>query len=375
MSPTAVRAITPSEHQAFIDRRGDASFLQTPAWGDVKSEWQHESIGWIRDDETVGAALVLYRRLPKIGKALAYLPEGPLLDWSDPNLPEMLGAMTRHLRARGSFGIRMGPPVTSRTWTAETVKKAIADDTRRHLGDVPPDSRDEVGDAVVATLREAGWRAQAGNEGFSAGQPQFVFQVPLAGRDEHGVLAGMNQLWRRNIKKAVKSGVDVRVGSEADLPAFHALYVETAIRDHFTPRPLAYFQQMFTAMAGEDPDRIRLYLASHESDLVAAATSVRVGSHVWYSYGASSTAKREVRASNAVQWQMIRDAIASGATVYDLRGITGTLAADDPHIGLIQFKVGTGGNAVEYVGEWDLPLNRLLYKAFELYMTRRQDAR
>jgi hypothetical protein len=26
---------------------------------------------------------------------------------------------------------------------------------------------------------------------------------------------------------------------------------------------------------------------------------------------------------------------------------------------------------VEYLGEWDLPLNHLLYKAFDLYMKRR----
>jgi lipid II:glycine glycyltransferase (peptidoglycan interpeptide bridge formation enzyme) len=46
------------------------------------------------------------------------------------------------------------------------------------------------------------------------------------------------------------------------------------------------------------------------------------------------------------------------------------LEADDPHLGLIQFKVGTGGEAVEYLGEWDLP-QPLLYKAFDLYMKRR----
>ena len=147
--------------------------------------------------------------------------------------------------------------------------------------------------------------------------------------------------------------------------------METAERDHFTPRPLAYFETMFDALLAEDPDRIRLYLAHHEGDLVAATTWVRVGGHAWYSYGASSTAKREVRGSNAVQWRMMRDALAAGATVYDLRGITDALAADDPHLGLIQFKVGTGGEAVEYLGEWDLPLNPVLYKAFELYMKRR----
>ena len=78
-------------------------------------------------------------------------------------------------------------------------------------------------------------------------------------------------------------------------------------------------------MRAEDPDRIRLYLARHEGDLVAATTWVRVGTHAWYSYGASSTEKRDVRGSNAVQWAMIRDALAAGADVYDLRGITDTL--------------------------------------------------
>jgi vancomycin resistance protein VanK len=185
----------------------------------------------------------------------------------------------------------------------------------------------------------------------------------------------MNQQWRRNIKKAAKEGVVAgRVPAdevEGRLKEFHDLYVHTAERDHFTPRPLSYFQTMFRALGTEDPDRIALFTAEHEGDLVAATIWIRVGTHTWYSYGASSTEKREVRGSNAAQWQMIRDAIAAGAEVYDLRGITDTLTADDPHVGLIQFKVGTGGEAVEYAGEWDLPLNRLIYKAFELYLTRR----
>jgi vancomycin resistance protein VanK len=40
-------------------------------------------------------------------------------------------------------------------------------------------------------------------------------------------------------------------------------------------------------------------------------------------------------------------------------------------VGLVQFKAGTGGRAVEYAGEWDLPLSWPLYKAFELYLKHR----
>jgi lipid II:glycine glycyltransferase (peptidoglycan interpeptide bridge formation enzyme) len=385
-----VRTITAEEHLALIRSMsrpaagtpaGSASFLQTPAWAAVKPEWRAESIGWFARSSTgneniVGAALVLYRQLPKVKRYLAYLPEGPLIEWDTEDLGAWLDPMAAHLRQQHAFGIRIGPPVVTRRWSAAQIKEGIADDTVSSLTTLPPSDRSQVGARVVSQLREAGWRQQSVEGGFAAGQPQYNFQIPLVDADknprsEDDLLAGMNQQWRRNIKKATKLGVEVERGEPRDLEAFHELYVLTAGRDHFTPRPLSYFETMFSALGAEEPDRIRLYLARHEGDLVASTIWIRVGTHTWYSYGASSTEKRDVRGSNAIQWQMIRDSLAAGAHVYDLRGITATLDADDDHVGLIQFKVGTGGEAVEYAGEWDLPLNRAIYRAFDLYMKRR----
>jgi vancomycin resistance protein VanK len=366
-----VAEISAADHLEFLRGRGSASFLQTPAWAQVKSEWGSELLGWYDGDRLLGVGLVLLRQLPKVKRYLAYLPEGPVLDWDTDDLGTWLAPMTAHLKARGAFAVRMGPPVVLRRWDAAAVKAGIAEDAVHRLGDIPPAERTPTGARVVGALERLGWRKVAVEGGFSAGQPAYNFQVPLAGKSEDDVLKGMNQQWRRNIKKAAKEGVEVSRGSDNDLKAFHDLYAHTAERDHFTPRPLSYFQTMFDAMNAEEPDRITLWLGRHEGDLVAATISVRVGTHVWYSYGASSTEKREVRGSNAVQWAMIQDALAHGAEVYDLRGITDTLDSDDPHVGLIQFKVGTGGEAVEYAGEWDLPLNPLLYKGFELYLKRR----
>jgi lipid II:glycine glycyltransferase (peptidoglycan interpeptide bridge formation enzyme) len=377
-SPLTVRTITPEDHLGFIRGQRSASFLQTPSWGEVKNEWRRESIGWYDEHGSLqGVALVLYRRLPKLKRYLAYLPEGPVIDWHAEYLSDWLAPMTRHLAKQGAFGIRMGPPVVTARWTADAIKQGVADPMTGRLQQVPPSERNPAGARVVSQLRELGWRPQAVDGGFAAGQPQYNFQIPLrtsdgVARTEDDVLRGMNQLWRRNIKKAAKEGVVVTVGDpQHDLKLFHDLYQHTAERDHFTPRPLTYFETMFRALLKEEPDRIRLYLARHEGDLVASTIWVRVGAHTWYSYGASSTEKREVRGSNAIQWRMIQDAIAARADVYDLRGITDTLDPDDPHVGLIQFKVGTGGEAVEYAGEWDLPVSKALYKAFSLYMARR----
>ncbi|MEP6817162.1 MAG: peptidoglycan bridge formation glycyltransferase FemA/FemB family protein, partial [Marmoricola sp.] len=323
-----VRTITAAEHLAFLEKQRSASFLQTPAWAEVKPEWRPESIGWERAGEPgsdlVGAALVLYRQLPRIQRYLAYLPEGPLIDWDAGELAVWLAPMADHLKAKGAFGIRIGPPVVTRRWSAQQVKDGIADDAVRSLTELPPTERSAAGTRTISQLRDLGWQAQSVGGGFAAGQPQYNFQIPLRvststtgdvgeARTEEGVLKAMNQLWRRNIKKAAKAGVVVTSttmdgaasGILDPVETFHALYVETAERDHFTPRPLAYFRTMVHALGAEDPDRIRLYFAHHEGDLVASTIWIRVGTHTWYSYGASTTHKREVRGSNAIQWQMI----------------------------------------------------------------------
>jgi vancomycin resistance protein VanK len=368
-----VGPISAAEHLAFVQAQRSVSFLQTPAWGRVKTEWRSESLGWYDGRQLAGAGLILYRPVPRLERfTLAYLAEGPDIDWTG-ELSAWLDPLAAYLTAHGAFAIRLGPPVRTNTWSAAQVKEGIADPGVKRLTDMPSRQADPVGAHVTSQLLDAGWLPQSPEDGFGTGHPQFTFELPLAGRTEDDLLRGMNQLWRRNIKKAAKEGVEVTVGE--DLKAFHDLYVHTAERDHFTPRPLRYFETMFAAMGAEEPDRIRLYLARHQGDLVAATIMVRVGAHAWYSYGASSTEKREVRGSNACQWTMIRDSLSAGCDSYNLRGITPTLDADDPHVGLIQFKVGTGGQAVRYVGEWDLPLRPMVYRAFDLYMTRRESMR
>ncbi|MFT3888230.1 MAG: peptidoglycan bridge formation glycyltransferase FemA/FemB family protein [Arachnia sp.] len=371
-----VRPISAEDHLGFIAQRGAASFLQTPAWARVKPEWRGETVGFFDGPELTGVGLILHRQLPKLRRSLAYLPEGPVLDWGRDDAAEHLDALVAYAKSQRAFAVRIGPTLVHRRWSADTIKAAVADPEITRLSEARPDVTDLTATRLRNALLHAGWVTDEHGEGFAAGQPMFNFQLPLRNSDgtqktEAELLSGMNQLWRRNIKKAAKEGVEVRLGERADLARFHDVYRETAARDGFTGRSLAYFETMWDALNAEDPDRMRLYLSEHEGDLVAATTMVRVGEHAWYSYGASSNAKREVRGSNAIQWRMIRDANEAGCAVYDLRGITEGVGADDPEIGLIQFKVGTGGEAVAYLGEWDYAINKALYAAFMLYLKRR----
>lgn len=344
--------------------------------GDVKPDWRAESLGWFNEEgRLVGAGLVLLRPLPKVKlkRYLAYLPEGPVIDWTAPDVERWLQPMLAHLKERGAFSVKMGPPVVTRRWSADAVKAAITDPQARKLRDVDATAHEPQAFDLADRLRRMGWQQTEPDDedGFAAGQPRHVFQVPFAGRTLDEVHRSLNQQWRRNIKKAEKAGVTVVQGGYDDLPAFHEIYVETAQRDRFIPRPLAYFQRMWTTLRAEGDDRMRLYLAHHEGEVLAAATMLTVGEHAWYSYGASTSRKREVQPTNAIQWRMMSDAHELGAGTYDFRGITDTLEEDNHLLGLLRFKVGTGGQAVEYLGEWDYPLNKVLHKALDLYMSRR----
>lgn len=359
-----------------IAARGSASFLQTPAWAQVKSEWRGENVGFFDGDEMTGVGLILYRQLPKLKRYLAYLPEGPVLDWSRDDFADHLDALVAYVKKQKAFAVRIGPALVHRRWEADTIKAAIADDDITMLSQATPDEVTLEGTRALRALQQRRWITDESGEGFAAGQPQFNFQLPLRHPDgtqktEDELLKGMNQQWRRNIKKAAKMGVEVREGGREDLARFHEIYLETAERDGFTGRSLEYFEHMWDVLNAEEDGRMKVFLGEHEGDLVAATTFVTVGEHSWYSYGASTTEKRDVRGSNAVQWEMIRAANNAGCAVYDMRGIVEGVGSDHPEIGLIQFKVGTGGEAVAYLGEWDKPINPVLYKAFDLYMKRR----
>jgi lipid II:glycine glycyltransferase (peptidoglycan interpeptide bridge formation enzyme) len=369
-----VSPISKEQHLGYVNSLPSASFLQTPAWGSVKSEWKSESIGWFDDDEQIGAALLLLRKLPSLSKWFAYIPEGPLLNWRAPinEIDRALALLLEYAKDKGVFLLRIGPLVEKSSWSTSTMKAALASEETTTLTDLRPDSINLGAVELCNFLKSSGWRPPKSEDGFGLGQPQFVYQLSLADKSRDDLLSGFNQLWRRNLKRSLKEEVAVEAGSREDLATFHDIYLETAERDHFSPRPLSYFQNMWDAMRAESQDRFSLYLARWQGEVIASTIMVRVGDHAWYSYGASSSRGREARGSNAIQWQMIQDSLDSGALTYDLRGITSTLDPKDSHAGLIQFKLGVGGHVVEYVGEWDYQFSRFWSLLFTLLLRLRK---
>ncbi|MFI5772353.1 lipid II:glycine glycyltransferase FemX [Streptomyces sp. NPDC051658] len=370
-----IRGLTAAEHRAFLSTRPGASFLQYPSWAGVKDRWTSEMVGWYGDwGELTGTALVLYRQFPGTRKYFAYLPEGPVADWADPDIDGWLGPLMAHLRGAGAFAVRIGPSPAYRRWDTGRLKAATG--PGRKVSDVLATEVDPLGAAVADRLRARGWRRCGGDGKDADAQPRHVFHVPLAGRTPDQLWSGLNQEWRRNVRTARKAGVRIVIGGESELPEFHRLLRITEERDGFRlGRSLAYFQRQYAVLNAEQPGRMRLYLAVHQGEILAAHTMVSTGRRVWYQTGASADHRREVRPSNALQWRMMLDAHGLGADVYDMRGVPSTLDPDDRPFGLLRWKLGTGGQVVETLGEWETSVggatNNALYRAFQAYLARR----
>ena len=354
-------------HRSFIAELPSASFLQLPEWGVVKTDWKSKSLGIHDGSSLIGVALLLTRALPVVGKSFGYIPEGPLFLPSHSHKGKVLAALEDFAKQEDIFLLRIGPAIPFKDWEPEVIKAALASDHASSLLTTDSTVEYESGKNAIENFTKAGWRAVVSESGFSEGQPNFVFQIDLRNQDEESLASGFNQQWRRNIKKAEKEGVEVFQGGREDLVDFHKVYLETAKRDNFIPRPLRYFERMWDEL-NRNEIHLKLFLAKWQGQIIASTIAIQVGDHYWYSYGASSAFGREARGSNAVQWEMMKDAMASGATCYDLRGITPTLDPKDPHAGLIQFKVGTGGYARQLVGEWEKPISKFWSLAFATYL-------
>ena len=372
--PFTVRPISEDQLEEVVLRVG-GSFLQTPAWARTKPEWRRTYLGWFDGaGSLVGGGLVLSRNLPKLKKSFAYLPEGPALPWDavggDPGA--WIDPLVDWAKADGAFALRLGFPVVSRTWNPDVVKKQIGEGGLMSFTSLAPDVDNPVARSIETWLDAKDWRPIGWGNTAAVGQPRYVCVVKLDGRAPDEVLKAMNQQWRRNIKKADKSGVEVRKVGLDGVPTFYDLYAETAVRDRFFPRGKSYFEQMVKAFS-DGPERISgtIYEAHVDGDVLASALMVRVGDMYSYLYGGSTSRNREARASNALQWAAIQDAIAAGCTAYDFRGFNTSLGATSPLTGLLLFKLGAGADVVEHVGERELVLSPFWHKAFETAMAAR----
>ncbi len=334
---------SPTVWQQTLAKLPRAHALQSWVWGQFKSRW-----GWTampltmavgaNHAESVAAALVLKRQLPRLPFCVLYVPKGPVLDYSDTDLRDrVLSQLEQLARRERAIFIKIDPEVV-RSWGVEAERKS------------------PVGTQLIQTLKARGWVE-------SAEQIQFRNTVEIyLDQTEEQLLAAMKQKTRYNIRLAGRKDVTVREGTVDDLPMIFDMYRETAARDGFTIRPEAYYMDGWQAMM--DAGIAQPLIAEFEGRPIGAVILVRYGDRAIYMYGASSNEERDRMPNYLLQWEAICWAKNVGCTVYDMWGAPDVFDEDDRMWGVWRFKAGFNGEVVRFVGAWDYPARAVWYRLY-----------
>ncbi len=322
--------------------------LQTSQWAQVKAAggWDAHYLTWPGDGgQTIAAALVLERALSlrglHTGLKVLYIPRGPLLDWSNPDLRrQVLDDIQAFARRRRAIFIKIDPEVV----------------IGRGIPGSENDVLDPTGQALSAELNARGWT-------FSPDQIQFrnTAMLDLDG-GEADWLARMKQKTRYNIRLAERKGVSVRKGGPQDFPLLYRMYAETSLRDGFVIRPESYYTHVWQAFSVAG--MADALIAEAEGEAIAGLFLFHLRERAWYLYGMSRNEHRERMPNYLLQWEAMRLASQCGANVYDLWGAPDEFDESDSMWGVFRFKDGLGARVVRTLGAWDFPVRPVLYRMY-----------
>lgn len=174
----------------------------------------------------------------------------------------------------------------------------------------------------------------------------------------------MHKKHRYNAKYAAKKGVTVKLAeSDADFDTFFNLFKETAIRQNYFIRPKKYYELIWKEF--HPKDMCHILTAEYEGTALASWMLLIYDNVIYYPYGGSSLEHKNIQASTALGWEVIRFGKSKNCKVFDMWGTAAdTNDTNDPYYGFTNFKLRFGGENVIYIDSYDFIVNKCLYLIF-----------
>lgn len=152
---------------------------------------------------------------------------------------------------------------------------------------------------------------------------------------EGKILSGFRDSTRRNIKKAEKEGVTVKIfNSLESVKKFYRMNCLTRKKHGLPPQPYCFFRKVYDHIISRELGFVTL--ASHNGQNIAGAVFFYFGDKGIYKYGASDMKFQDLRANNLAMWEGIRWSCNNGYKTFCF-GRT-----EPENKGLQQFKAGWG---------------------------------
>ncbi len=204
-------------------------------------------------------------------------------------------------------------------------------------------------------------------------QPAQTLVLELS-KTEEELLADMHTKTRYNIRVAQKHGVTIDMQKNSDI--FWTLNRETIERDHFKSHEKDHYTKMIKL------GMVYQFTAYYGDTALASIICVGFGNTFTYVHGASSNDMRNIMAPYAAQWAAIQFAKEHGYQFYDMWGIAPLVNEEISETvqcvhgrcwqtghawsGITRFKVGFGGEYIEYPQAIEVVCNRPVYWGLDM---------
>ena len=280
--------------------------LQLWGWGEVKAAhgWRAHRYIVKNEEEVVGAAQVLTRRLPWPMRRFVYIPRGPACREADQD--QVLQAVALHVKAHlPGVVLSIEPP-----------------------RELPPAGE--------------GWR-----------QSTNTILIPNTlildlSRSEDELQDAMAKKTRQYIRKSAKEGLTIHLVRRREMLAdLLKIYHDTASRAGFALHDDQYYYDVFDKLG----DASVIFAAANEHGPVAFLWLAVSAGTAFELYGGMNEEGQAMRANYALKWHAITECKRWGIEQYDLNGLLNDRIST--------FKRGFADHENELAGTYDYPLSPL----------------
>lgn len=403
-----IENIEKNRYDNFVKNHQKSHFLQSYAWG----EFIHKARGLtphyvgITDDKDnlLCVSLLLEKRLP-LGYTYFYAPRGFIINFKDKELLKFfVDNLKKFTKKKKGIFLKIDPDIIIRRMDKEDYESDFKE--------------------TFDNIKKLGFKHLGFTKNFETSQPRYTFRINLEKTPEE-LFENFNKTTKRKILKAEKLHTVVNVGNEKDLKTFVRLMEMTEERKNFISHDYDYYKTLYEVF-NKDGNEIKLFISTFnikkalketENDLKKVEKElvkinkkephskhhkeflnrkevltesinefkealkeygevVNLNIHVpiiygnmaWGLYATNHNILMRTNSNYKTYYEQIKYCQQKGIKTFDVFGTIGDLREDNPLLGIHSYKKGFGGEYIEFIGEFDLILNKKMYLVFKKFI-------
>ncbi|MBQ2660711.1 peptidoglycan bridge formation glycyltransferase FemA/FemB family protein [Candidatus Saccharibacteria bacterium] len=193
-------------------------------------------------------------------------------------------------------------------------------------------------------------------------------------KSEEEILAGTSQGFRRKLRKAEKSEIQVTASDDdAAIREFCKLEKKHAERQGYVAFSESFLTKQFEAF--RENREVLIYTARKDGEILAQNFMIFYGPEASYHYGVSSEMGTRYSAAPLLHIEAMEEARRRGCIRYNLWGIVGTEEKSHRFYGVSEFKRSFGCEELRYTPAHDMILKPAKYQITKLVETARKKKR